>query len=193
MRHTLSNHSAQAIRFGPFELDVKNCQLRRNGVRVPLQKQPCKVLICLVSNPGLLVPREELKKQVWGDRTHVNFDAGLNFCMRQIRRVLGESASQPRLLETESRRGYRFIGSVESVVSAPMVDNTLEHFSIKVAICCSEDLRDCQILARLSEGIAALLFSYQPNAIPRNGTIAGEQARQCSEYKVLLNSGTQRQ
>ena len=68
MGHTSSNHSAHALRFGPFELDVTNCALRRNGARVPLQKQPCKVLTCLALNPGLLVSREDLKKQVWGIR-----------------------------------------------------------------------------------------------------------------------------
>lgn len=175
MRHTLSDQSAQALRFGPFELDVKNCELRRNGARVPLQKQPCKVLTCLALNPGHLVSREDIKKQVWGDQTHVDFDAGLNFCIRQIRRTLGDNVRQPQLFETEPRRGYRFIGAVESMITTPIVDDKIKHLSISIVIRCSENLRECQILARLTEGIVALLVSDQLQTKLRDNRVGGVQ------------------
>ena len=193
MRHSLSSHAAQALRFGPFELDVKNCELRRNGAHIPLQKQPCKVLICLALSPGALVSREELKKQVWGDQTHVDFDAGLNFCIRQIRRVLGDNARQPRLLETQPRRGYRFISAVEPMAATPIAEDILEPLGIKVVIHCFEDLRDGQILGRLAEEIVGLLLSHLPKTEFRNSSVGSGQTQPYTEREVLLHSRLQRQ
>ena len=107
------------IRFGEFELESCTGQLRAGGVLTRLQPQPAKVLAILATNAGLLVTREQLRRQVWGESTFVDFEQGLNFCIRQIRAVLGDLADAPRFVETLPRRGYRFVAAVEVVDAVP--------------------------------------------------------------------------
>jgi len=97
------------LRFGPFELDARAGELRRSGRRVRIQPQPLRLLAHLAGNPGRLVSREELRRVVWADDTHVDFDRGLNFSVRQIRAALGDDAEAPRYVQTVPRRGYRFV------------------------------------------------------------------------------------
>jgi len=104
---------APVVRFGVFEVDLRNGELRKGGVLVKLQQQPFKVLALLVSRPGDIVTREELRGQIWGGDTFVDFDQGLNFCIKQIRVALGDQADTPRYVETLPRRGYRFIAPLE--------------------------------------------------------------------------------
>lgn len=101
-----------SVRFGPYEADLHTRELRRNGCRVPLQLQPFLVLEALVSRPGDLVTREELRKAIWPDGTFVSFDRGLTSAMRKVREALGERADRPAFIETLTGRGYRFIASV---------------------------------------------------------------------------------
>jgi DNA-binding winged helix-turn-helix (wHTH) protein len=108
--------AVQALRFGPFELDLRSGELRRSGVLVHLQPQPSKVLELLALRAGELVTREEIQKELWPAGTFVDFEQSLNFCVRQIRSALGDSALSPRYLETLPRRGYRWIGPSESIV-----------------------------------------------------------------------------
>ncbi len=111
-----AEHDVVALRFGPFELDLRSGEMRRAGVLVRLQPQPFKVLALLAVRPGELVTREEIQKEVWPVGTFVDFEQSLNFCIRQIRSALGDSALSPRFVETLPRRGYRFnFGPVETV------------------------------------------------------------------------------
>ena len=111
-----------ALRFGPFELDVRSGELRRNGTTVRLQPQPFKVLVLLACRPGEVVTREEVQAEVWPAGTFVDFEQSLNFCIRQIRAALGDNANAPRYVETLPRRGYRWMGgAVERVTAAPTV------------------------------------------------------------------------
>ncbi|HEX9639228.1 MAG TPA: winged helix-turn-helix domain-containing protein [Acidobacteriota bacterium] len=100
-------------RFSGFEFRPETGELFRGGAAVALQRQPAQVLELLTRTPGRLVTREELRQAVWGDRVFVDFERSLNFCIRQIRRALGESAPAPRFIQTLPRRGYRFIASLE--------------------------------------------------------------------------------
>lgn len=100
------------LAFGPYRLDTRALELRRDGHRIGLRPQPCRVLTLLASRPGELVTREELKVALWPGGVHVRFDVGLNSCLKQIRSALGESVDSPRLIETLTRRGYRFIAEV---------------------------------------------------------------------------------
>lgn len=102
------------LTFGPFELDTRSGELRRGGVRVRLRPQPCAVLAYLAERSGTFVGREELHKHLWGDGTFVHFDQGLNSCIKQVRRALGDSRRAPVYLETLPRRGYRFMVAVQS-------------------------------------------------------------------------------
>lgn len=100
------------LRFAAFELDLASGELRKGGTPVPLQPQPLRVLVLLASRAGELVSRDEIQKQVWANQTFVDFNQGLNYCIRQIRAALGDDADTPRFVATVQRRGYRFIGEV---------------------------------------------------------------------------------
>ncbi|MEE8606842.1 MAG: winged helix-turn-helix domain-containing protein, partial [Nitrospiraceae bacterium] len=103
------------FRLGAFELDLSSGELREDGVRVKLPPQPFKVLALLASRPGELVTRKEIQQQIWGSETFVDFEEGLNFCIKQIRTALGDDAETPRYIETLPRHGYRFIAPVEEL------------------------------------------------------------------------------
>ncbi len=102
-----------SIRFGEFELELGSGELRKDGSLVKLQPQPLKVLALLAANAGRLVTREEIQRAVWDGETFVDFEHGLNFCIKQIRTALGDNAQAPLYIETLPRRGYRFIAPVE--------------------------------------------------------------------------------
>jgi DNA-binding winged helix-turn-helix (wHTH) protein/Tol biopolymer transport system component len=99
----------RTFRFGPFELSVRDGQLRKNGNRIRLQEQPFQVLVELLVNAGRVVTREQLQQKLWPADTFVDFDVGLNTAIRKIRQALGDDAEEPRYIETLARRGYRFV------------------------------------------------------------------------------------
>jgi DNA-binding winged helix-turn-helix (wHTH) protein len=107
------------LRFGIYEMDARTGEVWREGLPVHLPPQPFKVLFLLASHAGDVVTREEIRRELWGDDTFVDFDGGLNFCINQIRKALRDNAESPRFIHTLPRRGYRFIASVESVAVAP--------------------------------------------------------------------------
>jgi DNA-binding winged helix-turn-helix (wHTH) protein/TolB-like protein len=106
------------FRFGIFEFNGKNRELRRNGQLVRLQAQPAQVLECLIQHAGQVVSRGELHRAVWGEGTFVDFDRGLNFCMAQIRAALDDDASAPRFIRTIPKRGYQFIAPIAIAANA---------------------------------------------------------------------------
>src|SRR5215472_6319860 len=107
------------LRFDLFELDTAARELRRQGDRVKLPPQPFRVLELLVRHGGEVVTRPTIRERIWCD-SFVDFEQGLNFCIRQIREAVGDTASAPRFVETLPRRGYRFLLPVEnSAPSAP--------------------------------------------------------------------------
>jgi TolB-like protein/Tfp pilus assembly protein PilF len=97
------------IRFGDFELDDETFELRQSGARVRLQQQPARVLAFLLSRRGSLVTRDQLREAIWGGDTFVDFEQGLNFCIRQIRITLKDQHEKPLYIETLPRLGYRFL------------------------------------------------------------------------------------
>jgi DNA-binding winged helix-turn-helix (wHTH) protein/tetratricopeptide (TPR) repeat protein len=97
--------------FEGFELRLDSGELLRTGSLVRLQPQPAKILEILASRSGEVVSREEIRRLVWGD-SYVDSDASLNFCIKEIRRALGDSATSPTFIETVPRRGYRFLKPV---------------------------------------------------------------------------------
>jgi DNA-binding winged helix-turn-helix (wHTH) protein/TolB-like protein/tetratricopeptide (TPR) repeat protein len=103
------------VRFGTFELDSRSGELRRDGRRVPLQGQPAQVLCQLVSHPGELVSRDDLRRAIWAEDTFVDFDTALNVAINKVRQALQDSASAPRFIETVPRRGYRFLADVREL------------------------------------------------------------------------------
>lgn len=106
--------SSEILRFATFEVELRAGELRKQGVRVKLQDQPFQVLAALLQRPGDVVSRDELRAQIWPQDTFVDFDNGLNTAINKLREALGDSADNPRFVETVPRRGYRFIASVSS-------------------------------------------------------------------------------
>ncbi len=105
------------VRFGTFDFDPETGELHRNGGTgrsgvVRLERQPARALALLVGRAGEVVSREQLKTALWGDDTHVDFDRGIAYAISQIRTALGDSADNPRFIETLPKRGFRFIAPV---------------------------------------------------------------------------------
>jgi len=107
----------RVIRFATFAVDLPTRELRKSGLKLRLHGQPFEVLAMLLEKPGELVSREQLRERLWPTDTFVDFDHGVNTAINRLREALGDSADNPRFIETLPRRGYRFIAPVES--SAP--------------------------------------------------------------------------
>jgi len=105
-------------RSGPFIIDPNTAEISRDGIPLKLRPQAFQVLQILMERQGELVTREELIQQIWGSDTFVDFDQGLNFCIREVRKALGDGADEPKYLQTLPRRGYRFTGQVERIQDA---------------------------------------------------------------------------
>jgi TolB-like protein/DNA-binding winged helix-turn-helix (wHTH) protein/Tfp pilus assembly protein PilF len=123
---TGSHTVPRLVRFGVFEVDVRTRELRKNGVQIRLQEQPFQILTALLEHPGEMVAREELRKRLWPADTFVDFDNSVNAAVNRLREALGDSAENPRFIQTLPRRGYRFIAPVDTgdgprsvAVSAP--------------------------------------------------------------------------
>ena len=101
------------MRFGTYEVDLRLGELRKNGKRVKLTGQPFQILVILLEHSGDLVTREQLQQRLWPSDTFVDFDSGLNAAINRVREALGDSAENPRFVETLPRRGYRFIAAIK--------------------------------------------------------------------------------
>src|SRR5215813_1706973 len=109
----MRNPEANRVQFGPFVVDLHTHEVRKDGTRIRLIGQPFDILSVLLSKPGELVTREELRMRLWPGDTYVDFDHGLNAAVNKLRESLCDSADNPRFIETLPRRGYRFIAAVE--------------------------------------------------------------------------------
>src|SRR5271169_5891716 len=104
---------SRVIRFGVFEVDLQEAELRKSGLRIKLQEQPFQILTMLLERPGQTVTREELQRRLWPADTFVDFDHSLNSGIKKLREALGDDSENPRFIETLHRRGYRFIAPVD--------------------------------------------------------------------------------
>jgi len=136
------------VTFGPYRMDLATGELFRSEILVKLQPQPAKLLVMLVARAGEVVTREEIRRTVWGSDTFVDFDQSVNFCVRQIRTALHDSADKPCYLETLPRRGYRFMAPVQPLPErstepsplqksavAPSSSNRIQWRRLAVACC----------------------------------------------------------
>src|SRR5581483_4371092 len=106
--------NSRVFRFATFEADPVTGELRKSGIRIRLQEQPFQVLLMLLERPGELLTREELRQRLWPADTFVDFDHSLNTVVNKLREALGDSAANPRFIETLARRGYRFLAPVRT-------------------------------------------------------------------------------
>ena len=112
------NVTKRILRFGVFEIDLHERELRKHGLRVKLPNQPFQVLVILLEKGGEVVTREELYQQLWPGQTFVDFEHNLNAVVKKLRVALADSAETPRFIDTVARRGYRFIAPVTFVETA---------------------------------------------------------------------------
>lgn len=124
--------SPPILRFGDFALDLHTGELSRDGERVTLRPQATEVLLLLARGRGRLVTRAEIQERVWHDST-VEFDQGINACIRQIRQALDDDAASPRWIETIPRRGYRFIGPERPAADEASVARTPRRLVLLIA------------------------------------------------------------
>jgi cholera toxin transcriptional activator len=122
-------NSSRIARFGVFELDLAAGELRKNGAKLRLQEQPFQVLALLLERAGDVVTREELRQKLWPADTFVDFDHSLNTAVNKLRETLGDSASNPRYIETLARRGYRFIAPVQNIAGTSALSSPTERSS----------------------------------------------------------------
>ncbi len=113
-------------RFGVFEADTATGELRKQGIRIKLHAQPFQVLTMLLSRPGDLLTREEISRELWPEGTFVDAEHGVNSAVNRIREALGDTARNPRFVETLARRGYRFVAPVERLATDPSSSAPLE-------------------------------------------------------------------
>jgi Tol biopolymer transport system component/DNA-binding winged helix-turn-helix (wHTH) protein len=125
-----ANFSSEIIRFATYEVHPRAGEIRKAGVKLRLSEQPFQLLLALLERPGEVLTREELQKRLWPD-TFVDVDGSLNAAINKIREILGDSAENPRFVETVPRRGYRFIGpvAVDGTPSFPMAVPTRDNRS----------------------------------------------------------------
>src|SRR5215475_7375769 len=129
----MTSSNSHRVRFGPFEADLDTHELWKNGLRVKLGGQPFEILAILLRRPGQMVSREELQKELWAADTFVDFNHGLNAAVNKLRETLADSAEEPKYVETLPRRGYRFVGTVESAPLAPTAEPSSKAAEVAVA------------------------------------------------------------
>src|SRR4029077_16345586 len=127
-------HPPERVRFGAFELDLSTGELRsiegpHPNNKVLLREQMFQVMRMLVERDGTIVTREEIKSRLWADHTTIDFDQGINSTIKALRRALGDSAANPRYIETLGRRGYRLMLTIEypESTAGPVVEKSREN------------------------------------------------------------------
>ena len=115
MTDNVSDNVCEKVRFGPFEADLHTHELWKDGTRIKLVGQPFAILTVLLSKPGKLVTREELRSRLWPGDSFGDFNHGLNAAVNKLREALCDSAEEPKYIETLPRRGYRFIATIEQI------------------------------------------------------------------------------
>jgi TolB-like protein/DNA-binding winged helix-turn-helix (wHTH) protein/Flp pilus assembly protein TadD len=107
-----SQRHTSVVRFGTYEVSLQSGEVRKAGLRIRVQQQPMKLLQVLLEHPGEVVTREELRSRVWADESFGDFDQAVNIAIAKLRSAFGDSAENPRFIETLPKRGYRFIADV---------------------------------------------------------------------------------
>jgi DNA-binding winged helix-turn-helix (wHTH) protein len=104
------------------EFDVVSGEVRSGGTITRLEPQPAAVLALLAGRAGDVFTHEEIRRAIWGDQTHVNFQDSIHYCVRQVRAALGDRAQDPRFIETIPRGGYRL--KADAILPVDIIDAT---------------------------------------------------------------------
>jgi TolB-like protein/Tfp pilus assembly protein PilF len=130
----------QILRFGVFELDLRTGELWKNGMKVRIQEKPFQLLALLLERPGDVVTREELRQKLWSVDTFVDFDHSVNTAVNKLREALGDSANNPRFIQTLARRGYRFIAPLDKTCVKSTADSMPSQDKIRLVVLPLENL-----------------------------------------------------
>ncbi len=148
------------VRFGPFQADLEQRVLTKNGVRVRLQGQPFQVLALLLERAGETVTREEARQRIWASDTFVEFDDGLNTAIKKLRVALGDAADNPIYIETVPRRGYRFVAPISMPVeesAAPESAGEAEISPLHTVVYLEREVPPVATNRKVNPGLAALV------------------------------------
>jgi DNA-binding winged helix-turn-helix (wHTH) protein len=171
------------LRFGVFELNLDTEELHKSGKILRLAPQPFRLLALLANHAGQVVTREQIKEQLWGEETYVDFEQGMNHCIKQIRTALADNADTPLYVETVPRRGYRFLAPVVSKnIPAPAPKIIKSQSGIQSAISPIRTANGMQVLPK------------DPQAPPKlevavNGNHKEPNARVASKDQSLTDTG----
>jgi cholera toxin transcriptional activator len=121
----MDSRQAGRYRFGVFEADAATGELRKQGIRIRVNVQPFQVLLMLLRRPGEVLTREEISRELWPGGTFVDYEHGVNSAVNRVREALGDSAKNPRFIETLARRGYRFVAPVQCIAGQPEAPSPL--------------------------------------------------------------------
>ncbi len=147
------------IRFGPFTADLDSGELLREGVKHRLQSQPFRVLTLLLMRPGEVVARDEIRENLWPADTFVDFDHSLGTAINKIRAALKDSAEEPQFIETLPKRGYRFIGKIETSIDPPAEQPVSSPVNSRA-----------NVSLPLASTVASQIPSHSPEQIPSSPT-----------------------
>jgi TolB-like protein/DNA-binding winged helix-turn-helix (wHTH) protein/Tfp pilus assembly protein PilF len=159
---------ANSMRFGVYEFDLRSGELRKHGIRIKLQEQPCQILAILLEHRGEMVTREELQRRLWPSDTFVDFDHSLNTAVMRLREALNDSSENPRFIETLPRRGYRFVAPVEE--KSASVAETIQAQAREVSPSESALAKNSLALPPLSPGLPATA-AKTVGPLPRQGVV----------------------
>lgn len=166
---------SHVLKFGVFEVDLASGELRKSGMRQSLSGQPLEVLRILLEHPGELVTREQLRKHLWPDNTFVDFDLALKRVINRLREALGESADNPRFVETIPRKGYRFIAPISNSSERILAESSAQDIVARTSS--SSRGRGLRIAIGLGAAIVllGLGFAVSRLGLPRSASGAAAQ------------------
>ena len=161
--------SSNSVEFGPFSFDLDAHLLSRGGETLPLKRQSAAVLAMLVSAGGSVVTRAAIRDAVWHDRT-IEFDDGINACVRDIRRVIGDSSKNPIYIETIPKNGYRLKAETTGTVEGSAVGSGVSLGDGSGGVSRRKIVAACGLLVAM---LVVFLVAGRPNPAPS----AGERGR----------------
>ena len=173
----LAPGQSRVVKFGVVEADLQSGELRKAGMRQKLSGQPIQVLQALLEHPREIVTREQLRQRLWPDSTSVDYELGLKKAVNRLREALGDSANNPRFIETVPRQGYRFIGSVEPAKEPDAVPES-------AAPSTARKMPWRLIAAATLAMFVVLLFAFNAGKL-RTGILAGSSSPQIRSLAVL--------
>jgi cholera toxin transcriptional activator len=170
----MAEQGTRRYRFGVFEADAATGELRRQGIRIKINAQPFQVLCLLLERPGELLTRDEIARELWPDGTFVDYEHGVNSAINRIREALGDSAANPRFVETLARRGYRFVAPVERLGGASTTEGAVEaQLEAEAEVAAAEPTVASNVALPLEVPVTSTILAT-PEELPRTSPVLAQ-------------------